>query len=562
MNKDLKNTDNLVTLEHPVIGEACLFRHRSQSKVWRARVQSDTQLILVDTGEVYNKDEGEMFEIEEKFLKLPELSVKVSLANIEAKGRNWTPHVCNLIKEKLVNQLEEIVIDVTECHWDKVEVMMYQINMKDDLCINHWLVLEGVARLSKETNLLSCDQSVMIRRSKLKSLERRSYACRVVSATSPGSIFLRNLVDERDFKEMEERMQEVYNNSNTNQNSSQHFKSNDLAVVYNHETKLWERCRILKCVGIKVDLYLMDSGKQTKSKQQFLKPLKREFRFKNYYTEQVYLADILPNSNSGNWNKKCKEYLESLLSEAGMMVEVEMEEAGGDVTPVKIFANVVRGNRCQKIDVQQELVTRGLACFKVLRSSHQVVDQLTAGENDNYDDMLVEAEPAFMWRPGHPDGQELEAVACYVDWCGVVYLRQPRPSLDLVNRALQRRYEGSVAGEEDGFWSVGDACIVEWSVDQGWYRAVVLRVFPNVCRVQLCDYGTEAHCYFRNMRKQLMMQDLPVQSFPLKVSNISSATWTEEEITILHEMIVDKTVAVILDNTSEVSEYIFDIVLI
>ena len=155
------------------------------------------------------------------------------------------------------------------------------------------------------------------------------------------------------------------------------------------------------------------------------------------------------------------------------------------------------------------------------------------------------------------------AVVEHVDWCGVVYLRQPRPSLDLVNRALQRRYEGSVAGEEDGFWSVGDACIVEWSVDQGWYRAVVLRVFPNVCRVQLCDYGTEAHCYFRNMRKQLMMQDFPVQSFPLKVSNLSSATWTEEEITILHEMIVDKTVAVILeDNTSEVSESIFDIALI
>ena len=62
------------------------------------------------------------------------------------------------------------------------------------------------------------------------------------------------------------------------------------------------------------------------------------------------------------------------------------------------------------------------------------------------------------------------------------------------------------------------------------------------------DYGTESWHLMEMMRKDLFAVDANIQSFPLQLDSIhpSGDTWKEEELTLLHEKLVDQTYHVVI----------------
>jgi len=185
------------------------------------------------------------------------------------------------------------------------------------------------------------------------------------------------------------------------------------------------------------------------------------------FTEEVYLSQIYPATNSGKWGKNAIEFLKKLFDEVNMIVDLEQD--------------------------------------------------------------------------------------------GNVYLR-PKSNdaiLERINSDIYSAFHNSKPNpEEDLFWSKWQAASVKWHFDNRWYRAFVLQVRPNVCRVKLIDYGTEELCLFENMRKRLMFKDIPTQCFPLKLSNCCPADgdWDEESLTFLHELVVDQELIVQINEVENIDE--------
>ena len=71
-------------------------------------------------------------------------------------------------------------------------------------------------------------------------------------------------------------------------------------------------------------------------------------------------------------------------------------------------------------------------------------------------------------------------------------------------------------------------------------------MFPNHCRVKIVDYGTESLALFTNMRKRTLMEEVPVLCFPLTLAGVQprGGAWTEDQLTVFHELVVDKDLTI------------------
>ena len=73
-------------------------------------------------------------------------------------------------------------------------------------------------------------------------------------------------------------------------------------------------------------------------------------------------------------------------------------------------------------------------------------------------------------------------------------------------------------------------------------------ILREACKIRFVDYGTEAWQAVEMMRKDLFTVEFNIQSFMLQLDNIqpSGDKWLEEELTLLHEKLVDQTFDVVI----------------
>ena len=90
-------------------------------------------------------------------------------------------------------------------------------------------------------------------------------------------------------------------------------------------------------------------------------------------------------------------------------------------------------------------------------------------------------------------------------------------------------------------WSQGEACVAQFSLDQKWYRGLVLEVQDNQCLVMFVDNSREELCKPQNMRKGLFMKHTPVQCFTvqLEIAPITSK-WEKGVLDFIHMTIIDR----------------------
>ena len=577
MHQDLEEACNkgLKTLENNLDGSPCIISDEDEKCIFRrGRIESTspesgmTKVFLVDLGVDRNVKNENVYDIDAKFLDFPEMGLRFSMSDISPiRGDFWSDRAKALLKHKISNK--ELVLTVSrQTKGDKLEGLLFEV-LTEDFSINHWLVLEGEAKFdfNKRDINSKCKTSLEKSRRKANATDDKSYSCKVVEVQTPTSIFVRKLSDEDSFYHLDREIQEHYTCRFKYKPEVVKVTPDSMAVVFNKESNRWERCKVVKIFANKVDLFLIDSGTHLKTHLKELEPLDRKFCMRNF-TEEVYLSQIYPATNSGKWGKNAIEYLKKLLEEVNKIVDLEQDgKSGQGRIPAKVFVSVIRGNKAVRLDVQQELVKLGFAStFVKPRTKCQSLpfDGPSSISNGDHVHMQLfkDEEELFIW-PQHPRLEEdssFVAVASYVDWNGNVYLRlkSSDASLERINSEIHLAFHDTKPSPEDLYWSVGEAATVKWHLDNKWYRAFVLQVRPNVCRVKLIDFGTEELCLFENMRKRLMFKDVPIQCFPLKLFNCSPAggEWDEESLTFLHELVVDKELMVQINKVENLNEVI------
>ena len=103
----------------------------------------------------------------------------------------------------------------------------------------------------------------------------------------------------------------------------------------------------------------------------------------------------------------------------------------------------------------------------------------------------------------------------------------------LISLVLENKYKNNTAGPMDKDWMVGEACIANWNVDKKWYRAEVwiMKRRKKQVWVHFVDYGSFYCCHQKELRRNLFMTDMPIQSVTLKMEGVvplNSMQWTKD----------------------------------
>ena len=116
-----------------------------------------------------------------------------------------------------------------------------------------------------------------------------------------------------------------------------------------------------------------------------------------------------------------------------------------------------------------------------------------------------------------------------------VSLEDNSETLRIIGSVLNNKYSGSSPSQHDMLWSQGEACVAQFSIDQKWYRGLVLEVQDTQCLVMFVDYGSEELCKPQNMRKGLFMKETPVQCFTvqLEIAPITNK-WEKSVLDFIH----------------------------
>jgi len=541
-------------LDDPQVNSACIVKTSLQQtnlqKYQRARIVSvsgdEIGVFFVDVGERTFVTRELVLDIPVQFLKVPETAVEGKLGRIiPSGGSTFSNNVLDKIKSKVLRK--EVVLRVSkgESTTAEMEALLIEVDQGVEKCINSWLVFEGDAYFAEEPKIKSNETKRNAISTRRRTPSSSTYSCHVISVISPARIYLRKLSDLNDSEVLAMQMKVHYSSSVEFEKVI--YKSGTLAAIFTSES--WDRARILKVRGSKVDLFLLDRAEEIKANVEDLKPLPVCFCTKNY-TEECHLSRIVPNTKSGSWSKGSIEALRSVLKEGRMIVDVENDgKAGHGSQPVKLYVDIIDGPANIRSDLAQKLVSLGFAS-NIVEKQRPIVCPRTETEFSlpSLGD-LADEEELFLWpEPILPESSIFDAEATYVDWDGVISLmtRVNKTNVKMINDAINEHYLDSSPEPEDLFWRVGEAAIVCWHQDNKWYRACVLRVLPNHCEVRLVDYGTETFTPFISMRKRLVAEKIPIQSIPFKLANVEpiGGEWTEEQLTTFHQLVVDKVLTI------------------
>lgn len=93
-------------------------------------------------------------------------------------------------------------------------------------------------------------------------------------------------------------------------------------------------------------------------------------------------------------------------------------------------------------------------------------------------------------------------------------------------------------------WSVGQPCIARFYLDKRFYRGRVLEVNERTssCLIHYVDYGNEESCAFEDMRKTIVLYQIPVQAHKCVLSRVRPKTgqWDKTTLDYIHKSIVEK----------------------
>lgn len=114
----------------------------------------------------------------------------------------------------------------------------------------------------------------------------------------------------------------------------------------------------------------------------------------------------------------------------------------------------------------------------------------------------------------------------------------------MIRKALDVRFQNPDPKAKFCKWTVGEPCIAMFFLDNRFYRGRVLEVNneASTCLIHYVDYGNEEFCAFENIRKSIVLHQIPVQAHKCVLNRIRPVNvhWDRQTLDYIHKSIVEK----------------------
>ena len=342
-----------------------------------------------------------------------------------------------------------------------------------------------------------------------------------------------------------------------------------LAAQYS-EDELWYRAQVEEVKADGVEVRFIDYGNTETVPFEKLRYLDEEFTKLPAQGVPCSLAEISPKAAVGsNWNSEVSETFGELVYDKRSIGQVKsIEDMSGK--PFK-FENqqtleiiLIDASNDSEISVGDELVRLGFADATTESQSpeHPLFAATLKTQNSQVDSSREKLLTFSNFLPVSV-GEVHEMYVSHAISPASFWLQMP--AADDILAVLQSGLT-DVYGETQGVVltkiQVGDACCTQFSEDGGWYRATVIALSSSNVTVRFLDYGNSEVV---DASEVFVLQpdffSTPVQAIECSLANLSpiGATYTEDALSNLSKLILDKPLSVTFRNKLEVNKWEVDL---
>lgn len=428
---------------------------------------------------------------------------------------------------------------------------------------------------------------------------------KVLSCLSPSCIYVALCAQEEKMNDLMRELQEYYATSNS---YIDNWEVNNKCCAFSVKYKQWYRAIIvdLKLPNQQVKVFLKDIAEVEVVPLTNLQLLDPKFLTLHDGAIKCHLAGVRAAGDKTEWPGVACEYLRDQIAEYpyifitkkgeienwSLPVElwVKKMKPGGPLEPAQEewhilnkklvdqgFAIPIRGESevqsIPSLQVLKELYEQSreanennVAYWLPLSVQTDDVIKTESGEvaadvngsgsvTDTENETIAEQEEESQsfartdWLPAEPVSQKtFIATPTYVDDDGFIYLHDTEKSgetLRIIGNAFYLRFNSSRPKPHDLYWFVGQLCIAQYHADEKWYRGKVVGVNDDrTVKVAFVDYGNIEDCKASDMRKNVYMDDIPIQCHKCQLDRIKPVSddgkWPLSTLDFIHTTIVEK----------------------
>lgn len=216
----------------------------------------------------------------------------------------------------------------------------------------------------------------------------------------------------------------------------------------------------------------------------------------------------------------------------------------------KAFSTQIKLN-----NVNQLLASNGLCSVVVKIPANNSSENVQNTENDSstvtydFSDYNNEIEK---WLPANNINKRyFTGKALYVDNNAGIYIRDD----DLeriakeVNNRLNLKFTASKTSLNDINWKIGQPCICKYHLDRKFYRAEIVQIEDDTCKVRFVDYGNIEQVKMGELRSEIICAHIPMLINRYIIADMvpieMNCKWSRSVLDRIHVLLVGKVIDVV-----------------
>ncbi|RZF38139.1 hypothetical protein LSTR_LSTR005500 [Laodelphax striatellus] len=428
-----------------------------------------------------------------------------------------------------------------------------------------------------------------------QKLDAKRFPCTIIKIIDPSHFYI--MFDAALWDRMKKDITEFYSKEeNREQYNKEDWKEGDFCVFLNKD-KIWYRAIIARILpDNKAELLVKDIVEEVTVATSELYNLKDEFKDQDICV-RCHLCDLRAPGGQGVWPSiAIEEFQEHVSNRKVYFMQKGEVDAERKSLPAELWlrSTVIEPGPLEPevnewYTVNKYLVDKGLALPDAPHtSSDRFITPLLKAlmldtkksakgkEKDENEEDKSESETSSPimslvnlakkkkessknkeqyvnpgitdWLPPEPfHDLKLTTAPTYVDFDCNVYIQDTTSvdTLRIIETSLQSKYRDSKPSAHDSFWSAGQLCIVQYHADAKWYRGKVQQVLAdNTYKVVMVDYGNVEICKASDMRKNLLMTQIPLQCHACAMTCVKPVSndgkWSTKVLDYIHATVVDR----------------------
>uniref|UniRef100_A0A2S2NKN9 RING finger protein n=2 Tax=Schizaphis graminum TaxID=13262 RepID=A0A2S2NKN9_SCHGA len=615
-----KNKHKSYLLYTPQIGMAVAARYSIDGHWYRAKITSLPEVRLVtvfyvDFGNSETLPWDELRVLDKELIKTPPLAIKASLADVYpavdgVECTKWSDNAyAAFLKFSKVGYDDNLIAFIHEVDGDTHKIVLYNHTSRTEFCLNSKLVSQGYATtmdpgscVFKKTNTRKIKQPILPKNSRNKEVifpnddplmfvkpwsvtENQNHDWKnkkskkfpgilmsVLKVVSPDEIILKKV--NFNTEKLTENMNIIYANKKHNTKKLD-WKINDLCAIFINKYGNWYRGKVknIDIINQMVTVYLYDLNETIdKISIKTLHILEENCAKEKCRILHCGLYNLVPlGASDGIWPKFSCDRLIEELKKYPVVYFARMNPKAHDIALGDIWVREIAMPRALEplrerwININRFMIEQGFALSNKQNKKDGEYSDSQSESEFNYSIVSDENDKCVnSWLPpARLVKSQFNAVVSYVDMECHIYLQnlddETPQLLQLVSSELNELFSNSQPEPINMKWSEGQSVIVQYHLDNMWYRGTILKKNEKgEFSVQFYDYGNVETCTHEKLRSTLYMTDVPqlcVKGYFSTILPITkSRKWPIPSLDFIHSMIVEKTCVVVIDESRTTDE--------